>query len=419
MEIYLPAILSIVFLIVAIALGFLKGMNTGVVAMAFALIASMVCGISDKELRAGFPTNMFLILFGTMFLFAIAQKTGVIHLIARKVIAAVGDKSWLLPWAIFLLAMVVSAMGAGPAPAIAIVALPAISLAVELEVSPFLFGVMCAMGADGGAASPISTAGIVAQGLVENYGWRSLQPVYFINSVIGHILVALACYILLRGWKIKPKNKIDKSEIPSLDKNQWISLIGILIFVILVAAFRRNVGLTALIVGLGLIMLKVVPSDKDVIHAISWNTLLLICGVSVLMNIVVLTGGIDLIINFLSIFMTERTAKPVMSISAGIMSWFSTTTSVVMPTLIPTIPGLLEKMQGSIDPVTLMSALTNGSFSAAISPLSAGGGIVLATYVQLTNCSEKEQTNLFKKLFMIAVFCVAVMAVVAFLPIYR
>jgi hypothetical protein len=29
--------------------------------MAFALIASLVCGLSDKELRAGFPTNMFLI----------------------------------------------------------------------------------------------------------------------------------------------------------------------------------------------------------------------------------------------------------------------------------------------------------------------------------------------------------------------
>ena len=65
------AILSIVLLVVAIALGFAKGMNTGVVAMAFALIASIVCNISDKNIRAGFPTNMFLILFGTMFLFGI------------------------------------------------------------------------------------------------------------------------------------------------------------------------------------------------------------------------------------------------------------------------------------------------------------------------------------------------------------
>ena len=144
----LPAILAIVFLVVAIALGFAKGMNTGVVAMAFALIACMVCGLSDSQLQSGFPTNMFLILFGTMFLFGIAEKTGTIHLLARKVIAMTGRTSWLLPWAVFLLAFVVSGLGAGPAPAIAIVALPALSLAIELGVSPFLFGVMCCLGVD-------------------------------------------------------------------------------------------------------------------------------------------------------------------------------------------------------------------------------------------------------------------------------
>ena len=90
-----------------------------------------------------------------------------------------------------------------------------------------------------------------------------------------------------------------------------------------------------------------------------------------------------------------------------------------MPTLIPTIPGILDKIGPVVNPVTLMSALTNGSFSAAISPLSAGGGIVLATYVQLTSCDENEQAKLFKDLFLIAVFCVLIMVAVAFTPLYR
>ena len=414
------AALSIVLLIVAIALGFLKGMNTGVVAMAFALIASVACNIADGEIRAGFPTNMFLILFGTMFLFGIVQKTGTMHLLARKVIAAVGNQSWALPWAVFFLAMVVSATGAGPAPAIAIVSLPAMALAVELGVSPFLFGVMVCMGADGGAASPISTAGLVAQGLVENFGWRAIQPTYFINSIMGHIIVGLACYLLLRGWKVKPTGVIDKTSIPKFDRNQIVTLCGVLVFVILGIFFSdHNIGLIALFVGLVLIFLNVGYADKDIIKDMSWNTLLLICGVSLLMNVVVITGGIDYIVNFLSSFMNEYTAKPVMALSAGIMSWFSTTTSVVMPTLIPTIPGILENIGEVVDPVTLMSALTNGSFSAAISPLSAGGGIVLATYTQLTGCDEAEQSKMFKRLFAIAVFCVLIMVIVAATPLYR
>ena len=87
--------------------------------------------------------------------------------------------------------------------------------------------------------------------------------------------------------------------------------------------------------------------------------------------------------------------------------------------LIPTIPGILENIGEVVDPVTLMSALTNGSFSAAISPLSAGGGIVLATYTQLTGCDEAEQSKMFKRLFAIAVFCVLIMVIVAATPLYR
>jgi len=415
----LPAILAIVFLVVAIALGFAKGMNTGVVAMAFALIACMVCGLSDSQLQSGFPTNMFLILFGTMFLFGIAEKTGTMALLARKVIALTGRTSWLLPWAIFFLTFAVSALGAGPAPAIAIVALPALSLAVELGVSPFLFGVMCSVGGCGGAASPISTAGIVAQGLIEDNGWAALQPTYFLNAFIGHFIVALACYLILRGWKIRPQKVITSKDVPGFDRNQIMTLVGIVVFIIGVAVFARNVGLTALIVGLVLVMLKVVPNDKSVIKDLSWNTLLLICGVSVLMNVVVLTGGIDLIVAFLSSLMNRYTAQPVMSLTAGIMSWFSTTTSVVMPTLIPTIPGILENIGDVVSPIALLSALCNGSFSAAVSPLSAGGGIILATYVQLTKCDEAEQSRMFRNLFLIAVFCVAVMMCVAATGIYR
>lgn len=331
---------------------------------------------------------------------------------------ATGKASWLLPWAIFLLAFAVSATGAGPAPAIAIVALPALSLAIEMGVSPFLFGVMTCLGSDCGASSPISTAGIVAQGLVEDFGWPALQPIFLLNSIIGHIVVAIAAYLLLRGWKVRPQKALNPAEIPKFNRNQIITLIGIAVFVVLGAVLGRNIGMVALIVGLVLIMLKVGPTDKAVIKDMAWNTLLLICGVSVLMNVVVETGGIDLMVTFLSSIMTPATANPIMGLTAGIMSFFSTTTSVVMPTLIPTVPGVLENLNANIAPLTMLSSLVNCSFSAAISPLSAGGGIILATYVQLTKCNETEQAKMFRKLFLMAFFCVIVMVCVAAVGIY-
>ncbi len=418
MSIEVAAVLSLVFLVVAIALGFAKGMNTGVVSMAFALIACIVCGLTDKQLRSGFPTNMFLILFGTMFLFNIAQKTGTMSLLSRKVIAAVGNASFLLPWAIYALTWVISACGAGPAPSIAIVALPAISLALELGVSPFLFAIMCEIGGCCGAAFPLATAGIVAEGLIEDFGWPAIQPAFTLNALIGHTLVALIVYIIFKGYKIRPTKKLDKSDIPAFSKQQCICLIGIVAFMVLAFVTGYNVGLCALIVGLILIALKVGPTDKEVIKDMSWNTILLICGVSILMNVVVLTGGIDLMVAGLSSLMTEKTAAPIMGLTAGIMSWFSTTTSVVMPTLIPTIPGILEKLGGDVNVMQMLSSVVNTSFAAAVSPLSAGGGIVLATYVQLTSCKEEEQSKWFKNLFLVAILCVVLMVIVDALGIY-
>lgn len=420
----IAAILSIAFLVIAIALGFAKKMNTGVVAVAFALIASIVCGISDSELRSGFPTNMFLILFGTMFLFNIAQKTGTMALLSRKVIAAVGNASFLLPWVVFALAWVVSAVGAGPAPSIAIVALPAISLALELGVSPFLFAVMCEIGGCCGAAFPLATGGIVAESLIEGWDWPSIQPAFTINALIGHVLVCAVLYIILKGWKIRPEKKIDRHDVPKFSKNQIMVLVGIVAFMALAFFSGYNVGICALIVALILIVLGVDNeatgkriADKDIIKDLSWNTILLICGVSILMNVVSLTGGIDLIVAGLTSIMNKYTASPILGLASGIMSWFSTTTSVVMPTLIPTIPGIMEEIVGT-NGMQLMSSLVNTSFAAALSPLSAGGGIVLATYVQLTNCDEGEQSRWFKNLFLYAILCVVLMVVVNALNIY-
>ncbi len=143
-----------------------------------------------------------------------------------------------------------------------------------------------------------------------------------------------------------------------------------------------------------------------------------VAAISILMNVVVLTGGIDLMVAGLSSLMTEKTAAPIMGLTAGIMSWFSTTTSVVMPTLIPTIPGILEKLGGDVNVMQMLSSVVNTSFAAAVSPLSAGGGIVLATYVQLTSCKEEEQSKWFKNLFLIAILCVVLMVIVDALGIY-
>ena len=48
------ALLSLVFLLLAIMLGFIRKMNTGLLCIAFALLLGRMAGISDAEIIKGF-----------------------------------------------------------------------------------------------------------------------------------------------------------------------------------------------------------------------------------------------------------------------------------------------------------------------------------------------------------------------------
>lgn len=60
--------ISLLVLIVAIAIGFWKNINVGIVSLALGFILTAAMGISVKVLVAGFPTKLFLTLLGTTFL---------------------------------------------------------------------------------------------------------------------------------------------------------------------------------------------------------------------------------------------------------------------------------------------------------------------------------------------------------------
>lgn len=60
------ALLSLVFLLLAIMLGFIRKMNTGLLCIAFALLLGRMAGISDAEIIKGFNASLFLMLLGVL-----------------------------------------------------------------------------------------------------------------------------------------------------------------------------------------------------------------------------------------------------------------------------------------------------------------------------------------------------------------
>ena len=162
-----------------------------------------------------------------------------------------------------------------------------------------------------------------------------------------------------------------------------------------------------------------VSDEEQALKKIPWGTLLLICGVGVLMNVIIALGGIDLLSASLASVMSAKSATTILGVTAGVMSWFSSTSGVVMPTLIPTIPHIIQQMSISVNPVEWVTAISMVSNTAGISPLSTGGALALAAYSAEAGAAAGELDRLFIKMFSISAAGVVTLSILAYFGFYR
>ncbi len=177
-----------------------------------------------------------------------------------------------------------------------------------------------------------------------------------------------------------------------------------------------DVGLMSYTIAFILLLFRV-SDEKKSVSSIPWGTLLMISGINMLMSLVIGLGGIDLLAEGLATLMTSKTAPGVMGLTAGIMSWFSSTSGVVMPTLIPTVSDVAAQV-GGVSTLALISAITNTASAAGMSPISTGGSMGLAAYSQIANPTEEERSKLFIQLFAVSIGGVVVIALFGTTGIY-
>jgi len=100
------------------------------------------------------------------------------------------------------------------------------------------------------------------------------------------------------------------------------------------------------------------------------------------------------------------------------MSFFSLAIAGPIPTLIPSIGALNLSNGNAFMDIELISTVINGGFTAAVSPLSLGGAMVLAAYVTLFKPSVEERTKVFNKLFLVAIVISIIAGILANIGIY-
>ena len=410
------AALSLVFLIGAILIGFFRKINMGFVAFGLSLVLAQIAGVKSGTVITGFPTKLFVTLLGVMFLFSIAQQNRTLELLARKIVNMAGNRTNLIPIIVYIFSTILAGVGPGTVPVMSLMAVFTCSLAAEMKTSPVL-SATSVLGAAAGGLTPIAPTGILGLSLAEEQGITGIEFPYAANMVMAMTVYFIVIYIVLKGYRLKSAVDLSVKEKISFNTQQKITLVGIAVLVVTVIFMGFDVGLMSYTIAFVLLLFRVADEKKSV-ASIPWGTLLMISGINMLMALVIQLGGIDLLASGLAKLMSPVTAPGVMGLTAGIMSWFSSTSGVVMPTLIPTVTDVAAQVGGGVSTLALLSAITNTASAAGMSPISTGGSMGLAAYTQIANPTEEERSKLFIQLFAVSIGGVIVIALFGMTGVY-
>lgn len=422
-------ILILCAIILAIALGYRTKINTGFFGIVFAyIIGTFYLGIKPGDIIKMWPISIFFVILAISLFYNFAMTNGTLEKLAQHMLYRTRKVPKLLPFAIFIAATILAALGAGFFAVMAFFTPITMLLCRKTGLSPLIGALAVNYGALCGNNFMISPGGVVFIGLMNQAGYEAVSYGFEFQIFLASFVVPIVVLSLLILFNTRKKGNADVVEISLPEAFNAVQkktlalvvsmIVVVLIFPILHIFFPQvgliktldkaiDVGLVAVVFAV-LALLMNLGDEKEVIKKVPWGTLIMICGVGMLISVAIKAGTVKLIAGFVTDTIPAPVVPIVMAAIGGFMSFFSSTMGVVTPALFPLVPNLAEA--SGIDAAVLFSAIVIGAQATAISPFSSGGSLVLSTV------SEEERVDMFGKLIFRGVpICLGAAIIYAFI----
>lgn len=422
-------ILILCAIILAIALGYRTKINTGFFGIVFAyIIGTFYLGIKPGDIIKMWPISIFFVILAISLFYNFAMTNGTLEKLAQHMLYRTRKVPKLLPFAIFIAATILAALGAGFFAVMAFFTPITMLLCRKTGLSPLIGALAVNYGALCGNNFMISPGGVVFIGLMNQAGYEAVSYGFEFQIFLASFVVPIVVLSLLILFNTRKKGNADVVEISLPEAFNAVQkktlalvvsmIVVVLIFPILHIIFPQvgliktldkaiDVGLVAVVFAV-LALLMNLGDEKEVIKKVPWGTLIMICGVGMLISVAIKAGTVKLIAGFVTDTILAPVVPIVMAAIGGFMSFFSSTMGVVTPALFPLVPNLAEA--SGIDAAVLFSAIVIGAQATAISPFSSGGSLVLSTV------SEEERVDMFGKLIFRGVpICLGAAIIYAFI----
>jgi len=373
--------LSLGALLTAIVVSCFSRLNVGVLAVAFAWIVGVYFGgMSLNDVVGGFPIQLFLTLTGVTLLFTQAQLNGTLDKLAHQALRMCRGNTGLIPVSFFLLGCAIASLGPGNISTAAMLAPMAMAVAGRARIPPFLMAIMVGNGAGSGALSPFAPTGIIVNGLMQRINLGGFEWRTYWTNLVAHAVVAFGGYLLFGGWRLfrsEFSGALDGlSDETRFTGHNWITLSVILGVLAVVLFADANIGMAAFAGAVVLAALRVADHEQA-IRKMPWYPIIMVSGVTVLIALLEKTGGLELFSAFLARVATPVTATAAVAFVTAVISVYSSTSGVVLPAFLPTIPGLIARLGGG-DPIAIAASMNVGAHLVDMSPLSTLGAMCLA-----------------------------------------
>ncbi|SFS72629.1 SLC13 family permease [Saccharopolyspora flava] len=402
-----PEVISILVLVAAFAIATTLSVNMGVLCFAAAfLVATVFGGLSEDDIFDGFPGDLFVVLVGVTFLFAIARANGTTDWVVQRAVRMVGGRIALIPWVMFGIGAVLTAIGAVSPAAVAIVAPIALNLAARYKINPLLMGAMVVHGTQAGGFSPISIYGGIVNEVVANSGLPGSPVALFLGSFAANAVIAGVVFVVFGGLRLRRATEArqliatgsggtggaiaadDRDEDLRLNRDRVLTLAGLAVLVITTLGFGLDVGLMAMSIA---VVLSVVSPKmgKAAPAEVAWPTVLLICGVLTYVGVLEKMGTIDYVGHSVAGIGVPLLAALLLCYIGAIVSAFASSVGI-MGALIPLAVPFLQS--GSVGPIGMITAFAVAATVVDVSPFSTNGAIVLA------NAKDVDKDSFFRQL---------------------
>ena len=415
----IPIIALVVMFIAATVLP----VNMGALGFVAAFIVGTVfVGMSTDDIIGGFPSDLFLTLVGVTYLFAIAQNNGTVDLMVRGAVRLVRGRVALMPWVMFGITGVLTAVGAlGPA-AVAIIAPIALGFAARYKINVLMMGMMVIHGAQAGGFSPISVYGVTVNSITAEAGLVDSPLALFLGSLLFNAAIGVLLFVFLGGRSLIGQHVDDHDpevseaggatspssgpvgkngskgtnsgsapatggsatatkspaettpDTPTVTFEQIATLVGLAALALFALVLDLDVGFVSMTIAVVLALLSP-KAQKGAIAQISWSTVLLIGGVLTFIGVLQEAGTVDYVGNAVAGLGMPLLVALLLCYIGGIVSAFASSTAILGATIPLAVPFLLA---GEVGAVGVIVALAISSTIVDVSPFSTNGALVLA-----------------------------------------